>query len=141
MLCMGRDNVAEGPVINPGAKKWLMGILAVIIIFIGFIIYSSVNAGSQYGEFAKCISEKGAKMHGAFWCSACAEQKSRFGNSFEHVNYIECSNPDKSQNAICNAAGISSYPTWEFADGSRMQGVLSMQQLSEKTGCSLNSDK
>ena len=135
---MGKDKEMEGPVINPGAKKWLIGVFLVIVIFIGFVIYSSVNAGSQFVEFAKCTNEKGAKMHGAFWCSACAEQKSRFGNSFEYVNYVECSNPDKSQNALCNSAGIKSYPTWEFADGSRTQGVLSLQQLSEVTGCSLD---
>ena len=133
---MGKEE--DMPVVDPGTKKWLIIIFAAVVIFIGIIIYFSNNAGAKFSDFAKCTNEAGAKMYGAFWCSACAEQKSRFGKSFSEVNYVECSNPDRSQNDACNVAGIKSYPTWEFADGSKIQGVVSLQQLSNITGCSLD---
>jgi hypothetical protein len=133
---MGNDN--EKPLVDPGAKKWLIIVFVAIVVFIVGIIYMTANAGSRFGEFAKCTNDAGAKMYGAFWCSACSEQKSRFGNSFEHVNYLECSTPERNQNQFCNNAGITNYPTWEFADGSRIQGVVSLQDLSQQTGCSLD---
>ena len=61
-----------------------------------------------------------------------------FGSSFEHVNYIECSLPDRSdQTEICKEAGIKVYPTWEFADGKRIEGQISLLQLSQLSGCNL----
>lgn len=88
-------------------------------------------------EFAKCLTENGAKMYGAFWCPHCTEQKEAFGNSWEHITYIECSKPDKTQTEFCSQAGIASYPTWEFADGNREVGKLEFSVLAEKTGCAL----
>jgi len=38
---------------------------------------------------------------------------------------------------ICKDEGIAEYPTWIFADGTRQTGVLSLAQLSTKTGCPL----
>lgn len=88
-------------------------------------------------KFAKCLTENGAKMYGAFWCPHCTEQKEAFGTSWEHISYIECSKPDKTQTEFCTNAVISSYPTWEFADGNREVGKLSFAVLAEKTGCTL----
>lgn len=96
------------------------------------------NMPGQYDDFAKCLSDSGAKMYGTFWCSHCNEQKEMFGNSWKHMNYIECSTPDgNKQTAICTADGIRAYPTWEFPGGERDTGVFSFQELSQKTGCAL----
>ena len=38
---------------------------------------------------------------------------------------------------ICQEKNIESYPTWEFNDGSRLDGEISLTQLAEKTGCPL----
>jgi hypothetical protein len=37
---------------------------------------------------------------------------------------------------VCSAAGINSYPTWIFTDGTR-GAVMSLQELSQKTNCPL----
>jgi len=95
------------------------------------------SASGPGDEFAKCLTQNGAKMYGAFWCPHCSDQKEEFGDDFQHITYIECSKPDKSQTEFCTEAGITSYPTWEFADGSREVGKLSFSALAEKTGCEL----
>lgn len=112
-----------------------------IVLLIGVVIFLAgcTNTGpSVNDDFAKCLSAKGAKMYGAFWCPHCKDQKASFGNAWQYVNYIECSTPDgKDQLSVCKDANIQGYPTWEFADGSRLVGQVSMQELSLKTGCAL----
>lgn len=111
------------------------GIILVLIV----IIFLSFKSSKNYDEFTHCLTDSNVKMFGAFWCPHCANQKSLFGNSFKNVNYIECSLPDKSgQTQICIDENIMTYPTWEFADGSRVEGVQSLEQLSLKSGCGLN---
>ena len=52
--------------------------------------------------------------------------------------YTECSTPDASgQTQVCIDKGIKSYPTWIFADGSILNGDITLQQLSDKTSCTL----
>lgn len=115
-------------------KLIIVGVLFVGLI--GAFIYVDSQPG-QYDDFAQCLSDEGAKMYGAFWCPHCNTQKANFGKSFNKATYIECSTPDRQQTTECAIAGIQSYPTWEFADGSRANGVLSFNQLSEVTGCEL----
>jgi len=120
-------------------KKSLIGIgLAAIIITLLFVISPKSGETKNLDDFAKCLTEKNAKMWGAYWCSHCQNQKKQFGNSWQYATYIECSLPDATgQTKECEDAGISAYPTWEFGDGERVQGEVTLQNLSEKTGCPL----
>ena len=109
--------------------------LAIIILLAGFTIVS-FSAPGKYDDFAKCLSEKGVKFYGSFWCSHCANQKAMFGKSFQYINYIECSTPDgNSQLPICKDAGVKSYPPWDFPDGTKETGEFTIQQLNNRTGC------
>lgn len=122
----------------------IVGVISMVILVAG-VVGLSVDWGSVAGaknnrldEFAQCLSDANVKMYGAYWCPHCQNQKKEFGSSFEKVDYVECSLPGGSgQTEACNQAGIESYPTWEFGDGSRMTGEVSLQTLAEKSGCSL----
>jgi len=119
-------------------KKALWWIIGIIVLAAILAIILSSSGSSKYDNFAQCLTDKGAKMYGASWCSHCQEQKKLFGQSWDKVNYIECATKGNSgQNEVCNIAGIESYPTWTFADKNPIPGVLSMQQLSSFTGCDL----
>lgn len=87
--------------------------------------------------FAECLKEEGAKFYGAFWCPHCQNQKRIFGKkASDSLPYVECSTPDgENQTEVCKEAGIESYPTWEFADGTRKSGEQSIQELSRQTSC------
>jgi thiol-disulfide isomerase/thioredoxin len=92
----------------------------------------------KYTEFAQCLTDKGAKFYGAFWCPHCAEQKELFGDAVEKLPYVECSTPDKqNQTQVCIDAGVKSYPTWVFADGKTHPGLAQLSVLAEKTSCVL----
>jgi hypothetical protein len=88
----------------------------------------------ELASVAQWLTDSGVKMYGAFWCPHCADQKKIFGEAFSKINYIECSTPDaKSQTQACKDAGIDSYPTWEFKGGVRVEGVLNLDQLKERS--------
>lgn len=108
-----------------------------IIFFVSQANTSNRQADAQELEvFASCLADEGAKFYGAFWCSHCNDQKDLFGDSSDSLPYVECSTSDgKGQTSACIVNGINAYPTWEFIDGSRLSGKLSLEQLSQKTGC------
>jgi len=98
----------------------------------------SATEPGKYDELAKCLTEKGVKMYGTYWCSHCKVQKQMFGDSWQYVSYVECSLPGgQGQTEECGEAGIEGYPTWEFEDGERLSGEVVLEQLAEKAGCEL----
>lgn len=113
-------------------------IIAIIISAAVWLLLFFQSKPGTYDTFAKCLKDKGAVFYGAFWCPHCQNQKAMFGKSEKHLPYVECSTPDgKSQLSICKDKNIDGYPTWVFADGSRESGEVSLENLADKTGCSL----
>lgn len=114
--------------------------IASLVIIIGAIVAGILmsNKPSIYEDFAQCTAESGATFFGTFWCPHCIEQKRLFGKAADSLPYVECSTPDRSgQTPVCAEAKIESYPTWEFVNGERHSGVLSLEALSALTSCEL----
>lgn len=120
-------------------KKILIYLLVAIIVILGFwLLIRRQYAPGKLDGFAQCLKDKKATFYGAFWCPHCQNQKAIFGNSERLLPYVECSNPDaQSQTQVCISRGIKNYPTWEFADGSRLTGETPLEKLAEKTSCVL----
>ncbi len=121
---------------------YMYGALVIAIILALVLIRNYSNKTSEalvtpFDSFAQCLTDAGAKFYGAYWCPHCQDQKKLLQNS-KKLPYIECSTPDgKNQTQQCIDAKITGYPTWDFADGSRADGNQTLEQLSEKTNCSL----
>lgn len=112
-------------------------IIAIVAVLGGLIAWYRLTPG-KYDAFATCLKDKQVKFYGAFWCPHCQATKQAFGKSAKLLPYIECSTPDgSSQQKTCTEAGIKSYPTWVFPDGSELLGEQSMEILAEKTACPL----
>jgi hypothetical protein len=121
---------------SPLAKGWTLAIIVLLVLGVGLYVFLSNQ--KDYTAFAQCLSAKGVKFYGTFWCPHCMEQKRMFGQSKAYLPYIECSTPDgNSQTPICQQANITGYPTWDFPDGSRVPGTLTFEVLAQKTGCVL----
>jgi hypothetical protein len=124
-------------------KMWrAIYILAAVAVVLGiyFWVTNIPPPNGQYTAFAQCIASSGATFYGAFWCPHCAAQKAEFGDAVKYLPYVECSLPDASgQDAVCNAKGITGYPTWYYANGASSTGVQTLAQLSQATGCPLPS--
>ncbi|MBI2631008.1 hypothetical protein HYW73_02225 [Candidatus Nomurabacteria bacterium] len=123
--------------------KIFIGVVAVLVIAIAVAAVARKGGGisdgpGKYDEFAACLKDKGAVFYGAFWCPHCQTQKKLFGSSQKLLPYVECSTADgRGQTQGCIEKEVKSYPTWEFADGSRLSGEIPLAQLAEKTSCAL----
>ncbi len=102
-------------------KTMIIAITAIIFLVLGtWIVYSLISPG-KYDNFAKCLTENGAKMYGEDWCQYTTAQKGMFGKSFKYIDYKQ--NPN-----------LKVRPTWEI-DGKTYETVQSFQRLSTLTGC------
>lgn len=99
-------------------------------------IPASIQSPAPTAELAACLSDKGAKLYGAYWCSHCNSQKAMFGDGLVNLNYVECDaggsngNPD-----ACIAAGIEAYPTWQKPGSTPLVGVQRLESLAVWSGC------
>jgi glutaredoxin len=92
----------------------------------------------KYDALAKCIAQTSTTFYGASWCPHCADQKTKFGTGAQYLPYMECAIAGTSTQAqACIDHNITQYPTWVFADGSRLVGVQTPQTLATKTSCTL----
>ncbi len=85
-------------------------------------------------QFAQDLTDSGTVFFGAEWCPACTTQKELFQDGGKDLPFVEVTNPDRSPGQIAIDEGITQYPTWEFPDGSRETGVLSLAELSQRSG-------
>ena len=116
-----------------------------VILCVAVIIFIIINGSKSkslpnnkvvsYDTFAQCLTNKGAVMYGAEWCSHCKAQKAAFGDSFKFINYVEC--PENTQ--LCIDKGVQGYPTWLIGTSTKLDGFddKTMQALSSATGCPL----
>lgn len=118
---------------------------ALVVLVVAGIVAAKNFAGedgrttrvSRYDGFAQCLTDAGVKFYGAYWCPHCQAQKRLFENSSK-LPYIECSTPNgQGQTQVCIEAGITGYPTWELADGTRLDGEQTLEVLAENSGCEL----
>lgn len=123
-----------------GGKKNKIALYAVVLaLFAGAFLAGRYYKNHKYDSFAKCLASKNARMYGLYWCPHCADQKREFGASFRYVTYVECAseNDPHELTPTCKAAGVKLFPSWQFGTDPPKEGVLSLDALSQKTGCSL----
>jgi hypothetical protein len=130
-----RQEERDAPPPNP--RKYLTW-GAILILFAAAYYAGWYHKNHKYDAFAKCLGDKHAKMYGLYWCPHCADQKAMFAASFKYVPYVECAIKGSHDEAPeCVAANVKLFPSWQFGTDPPKEGVLSLEALSTKTGCSL----
>jgi hypothetical protein len=119
-------------------KKITVKLISIIVVVsVLTLLIFLFNTGSDVGEennvesLAKCLTDSGAELYGAYWCPHCQQQKDLFGDAAEFLPYVECTEEQEK----CASAGIQGYPTWKFADGTDAVGGQTLSKLAELTGC------
>ena len=112
-----------------------------LLLVIGLAALASPSPAHAWTveDFGRCLTRNGEVVYGASWCPHCRNQRLMLGEAMSQVRYVECAvegDPGQSTSA-CRDAGVHSYPTWIFADGSRASGELPVERLAAKTGCAL----
>ena len=119
-------------------KKKVLTYGVAILLLIGAFMAGRYRRNHKYDSFAQCLAGHQAKMYGLYWCPHCADQKAMFGDAFHNVPYVECAiRGSKELAPECQTAGVKLFPSWQFGNDPPKEGVLSLQQLGEKTGCKL----
>ena len=137
-----RERQKEKLGIKTPRRNWgRVAIYAVLIVAaIGLAYYLDNRTQHKHDAFARCLTARGVKMYGAWWCPHCVEQKEKFGASFEYAPYVECGIKGDlhGQAQVCKDEKVVHYPTWQFPPtGERVERVFTLQELSDRTGCSL----
>jgi len=118
-------------------KKVLLIVVGLTIFLIGggIFLVTRTQAPVYTGldDFARCLTSKNAVMYGAYWCPHCQKVKKDFGQSFQYINYVECTVDVKK----CTDNNINGYPTWIFKNNQRLEGEQTFQKISEISGCPL----
>jgi hypothetical protein len=126
---------------GPSPKSSKLAVRAVVILIVCAAAYFAYWHWEthRYDAFAQCVASKQARMYGLYWCPHCAEQKEKFGASFRYIPYQECAVKGSPHELTpeCKAAGVKLFPSWQFGNNPPKEGVLSLQELGDKTGCSL----
>lgn len=117
---------------------WSVILLVVVIVLIAAGVVYISQPKSKYNQatlqtFALCLASKKMTMYGAEWCSHCQAQKALFGTAFKSVPYVECPENEK----LCADKGVTGYPTWITADGTKYIGEQTLAKLGEVTACTL----
>lgn len=114
-------------------------IALIVVLLAGAYFAGWYRKNHRYDAFAQCVASKQARMYGLYWCPHCAEQKEMFGASFRYIPYQECAVKGSPHELVseCKAAGAKLFPSWQFGNNPPKEGVLSLQELADKTGCSL----
>lgn len=83
-------------------------------------------------KIAKRMDARSARFYGAFWCSNCNNQKQLLGKeAMASIAYYECDAQGVgSRRAVCRAAGVKGYPTWQL-DGALYPGSRSLEELEQ----------
>jgi len=119
-------------------KKFIAASLLSIIILAGC---SGETQDGKYAQLAQCLTEKGVKMYGAFWCSHCANQKKLFGDDWQYVTYVECDpRGENGDPDACRDAGVDRYPTWIFPGQDPVIGEIQPEELATKANCEIPSE-
>ena len=123
---------------NDGKTKKAVIYVVVLVLLGAAFVAGRYYRNHKYDSFAKCLATKQAKMYGLYWCPHCIEQKEMFGEAFHYVPYQECAIKGSSELVpACKIAGVKLFPSWQFGDEPPKEGVLSLEAISDKTGCSL----
>jgi hypothetical protein len=126
--------------VSPFLRKVIIAAVAIAAFGIVYYVGYQKTSTHKLDKFAKCLTDRGVKMYGAWWCPHCAEQKELFGDSFRYVPYIECgvAGNRSAEQQVCKDAGIHHFPTWQFPPvGERVEQVIPLADLASRTGCAL----
>ena len=109
-------------------------IITILILGGGLFLATKKNpAVGNLDDFAKCLTSKGMTMYGAYWCPHCLNIKKLFADSFQYIQYVECTVSVKT----CTDQNVSGYPTFIFSDGTRLEGEVGLSDFAQKTSCTL----
>ncbi|MFH0806123.1 MAG: hypothetical protein V1885_00080 [Candidatus Brennerbacteria bacterium] len=108
----------------------ILAAIAVLGVF-AFIGGEPKQVDAAVVELAQCLAGKGAIMYGTKTCPYCRAEKAAFGEAFQYISYVECTEePNR-----CVEAKVEGVPLWTFSDGTRLEGKQGLEGLARAASC------
>ena len=110
------------------------------LLFIGGADAFGQSGGTEASspqQLAQHLKAIGVRFYGSWTCPACHRQLKLFSlENSDAIPYVECNKPKEfpDQAKLCREADLRVYPTWERSDGSRLEGVQSLETLGRWSG-------
>ncbi len=83
--------------------------------------------------FAKLLASAEVKLFAAAWDAESTIQRQLFGDGADDLFFIEVTDSEREFNDVAAAEEVDVLPTWEFQDGSRFEGRLSLEEISVRS--------
>ncbi len=99
---------------------------------VGWIIFTGIGKQTQMDDFAKCLTEKGAKLYINENSDGYEKQLKIFGSSSQYLYIVDCDEDVK----LCKEENIQKNPTWIF-NWEIYEGILKLGELKKISGCSI----
>lgn len=87
--------------------------------------------------FAQQLNAAGAKLYGAAWNANTTAQMQLFGDGAQFLSFVESTNTNHQPNQAATNHNITTYPTWIFADNSRLTGIQTLAAISAQAGIAI----
>ncbi len=96
------------------------------------------EAANDLVAFAKALAATNViKLYGAAWNADTTQQKNLFEDGAKYLPFVEVTNADRTLNSVGQNAGVTTYPTWEFAGGVKVTGVQTLAQIATLSGIAI----
>lgn len=107
------------------------------VIFVSLFLVACSSDTNEYtleqrNSLAQCMTDAWAIMYGTERCQHCKNQKSRFWEAFELINFVDCD----ANRIQCQAAWVKWFPTW-VSWSETFAWDMKLEQLAEIYGCQL----
>jgi len=107
-------------------ERWITLIIIVFVIVLAIVILKK-DVPQTDEEISKCIGENSV-LYTRLGCHFCQVQEEVFGENYQYLTTIDCFYNQE------ECTDISGTPTWVIK-GKKYEGVQSIKQLKELTGC------
>lgn len=94
-------------------------------------------SGQDLVAFAEALTAANVTLYGAAWDADTTAQKSLFEDGAQFLNFVEVTDANRALNNIAITEGISVLPTWKLGNGTLIEGIQTLEQLSTATGVAI----
>ncbi|MGV3607065.1 MAG: Ig-like domain-containing protein [Planctomycetaceae bacterium] len=95
------------------------------------------ESGQDLVAFAKALAASGAKLYGADWNADTTTQRNTFEDGWRFLPFVEVTNADHTANSVATTNNITTYPTWVFANSTRLTGPQTLSAISAASGIAI----
>lgn len=98
---------------------------------------TGLDADPDLVAFAQGLELAGVQLYCAAWDEACTQQLEIFEDGAKYIRFVEVTDENRELTEDATTNGITSYPTWEFPDSSRLEASLTLAEIAAESGVSI----